>query len=147
MAKDRENSRGWEEDLFRTEEPGTVEELKEQLSQLARAIVSGISAQDPAHSQELLGAFVSELFVSATEQTRRQDQRQKQAEGIAAAKARGVRFGRQAKPLPENFDEVYQAWRDKKLPLQQAAEACGMPKSSFYSAAVRKERSAALERV
>ena len=51
---------------------------------------------------------------------------------IAAARARGVRFGRPPKALPDNFDEVCRQWRAKKLSLAQAAESCGMPRSSFF---------------
>ena len=55
------------------------------------------------------------------------------------AKAKGVRFGRPAKPLPDNFDEMHQAWRNGQMTLGQAANACGMPESSFYNAAVREK--------
>lgn len=65
--------------------------------------------------------------------------RQRQAEGIAAAKARGVRFGRPPRPLPENFREVHRQWRNKKITLRQAAEACGMPEGTFYAKAAKFE--------
>ena len=61
--------------------------------------------------------------------------RQRQAEGIAAAKARGVKFGRPQVPLPENFDEVCKQWREKKLTLKQAAKACGLAESTFFDKA------------
>lgn len=118
------------------------DELQEQLRQLAKEIASGLSGLKAAQSNELLGAFVSELFLSASEQKRREECRQKQEMGIAAAKARGVRFGRRSNPLPDGFDEVHQAWRGGKLTLRQAADACGMPQSSFYDMAVRRERAA-----
>ncbi len=57
--------------------------------------------------------------------------RQRQAEGIAAAKARGVRFGRPPAPLPENFHGVYQRWRAGKITGVAAAKECGMPLSTF----------------
>ena len=66
--------------------------------------------------------------------------RKRQAEGIAAAKARGVKFGRPPMPLPDNFYAVHQAWRSKKISLDQAAEACGMPVGTFYSKAVKFEK-------
>ena len=94
---------------------------------------------DPAHSRELLSAFVSELVLAVADQSQREERRQKQAEGIAVAKAKGVRFGRPAKPLPDNFDEMHQAWRNGQMTLGQAANACGMPESSFYNAAVREK--------
>ena len=69
----------------------------------------------------------------------RRNIRQRQAEGIAAAKARGVKFGRPAKPLPENFPAIHRQWRQKQLTLHKAAEACGMPEGTFYAKAVRYE--------
>ena len=57
---------------------------------------------------------------------------QRQAEGIAAAKARGVRFGRPPQPLPPNFHDVYQRWRAKKLSVNEAAKECDMPRSTFF---------------
>ena len=116
-------------------------EIQERLQDLAREIVSDLSALEAAHSKELLGAFVSELFLSVAEQSRREERRQKQAQGIAAAKARGGRFGRPAPPLPENFDEARRAWRNGELTVREAADSCGMSHSSFYHAAVRRERS------
>lgn len=116
--------------------------LQTQLEALAKEIVSDLSSLEAAQRQELLGTFVSELFLAAAEQSRQETRRQKQAEAIAAAKARGVRFGRTAKPLPEKFDACYQAWRDGKLSLTEAADACGMVRSSFSRAAMRREQSA-----
>jgi len=112
-------------------------EAQEHLQELAREVASKISELDPAHSKELLGIFVSELFVSVTEQERRELRRQRQAEGIAAARARGVHFGRAQKPLPENFIQYYQAWRDGQMTAAQAAEACGITKGAFYNATYR----------
>ena len=65
--------------------------------------------------------------------------RKRQAEGIAAAKAKGVKFGRPPIPLPDNFYPVHKAWRAKKMTLKQAAATCGMPVGTFYSKAVRFE--------
>ncbi len=57
--------------------------------------------------------------------------RQSQKEGSAAAKARGVRFGRPPAPLPENFHSVYQRWKAGKITGVAAAKECGMPMSTF----------------
>ena len=63
--------------------------------------------------------------------------RQRQAEGIAAAKAKGIRFGRVPKPLPENFHAVYQRWKSGEITGTAAAKECGMPLSTFrYRAAI-----------
>ena len=68
-------------------------------------------------------------FVAENE---RSNIRQRQAEGIAAAKARGVRFGRPQIPMPDNFYEVCRRWKEKELSLQEAARLCGMSKTTFY---------------
>ncbi len=119
------------------------DELRGQLKELAQEIVSSLSGLDPEQSRELLGGFVSDLFLSVAEQSRKEERRQKQAEGIAAAKAKGIRFGRPGKPLPDNFDEARRAWRAGELSLQQAADLCGIPRGTFYNAVVRREQTAA----
>ena len=120
--------------------PGREDEMRDRLSALAREIACGLSGLEPDSSKELRGGFVSELFLSLAEQSRQEERRRKQARGIAAAKARGVRFGRPAPPLPEGFGELHRAWREGEMTLQQAADACGLAKSSFYTAAVRREQ-------
>ena len=76
-------------------------------------------------------------FVAHSE---RENIRKRQAEGIAAAKNRGVKFGRPERPLPDNFNQVHQDWRNKKMTLQQAANACEMPLGTFYAKAVKLEK-------
>jgi len=100
---------------------------------------------DTRRGKDLMGTFLSDIvlqvlsFVAENERT---NIRQRQAEGIAAAKARGVRFGHAPKPLPDEFEELRQAWRSGKITLIQAASTCGIPKSTFFDAAVRAEKSA-----
>ena len=79
-------------------------------------------------------------ILSFVAQSERENIRKRQAEGIAAAKARGVKFSRPPVPLPGNFYEVHRAWRGKKMTLRQAAEACGMPEGTFYAKAVKFEK-------
>lgn len=117
----------------------TEEQLRAELKELAKEITASLSALDVSSGKELLGDFVSELFFDLAEQQRREDRRQKQAEGIAAAKARGVRFGRAAKPVPDNFDELHRAWREGQISLKKAAETCGMARGTFYNIAMRRE--------
>ena len=112
---------------------------QDHLQQLAREVMSEIAEMDPSHSAELMGAFVSELFLLVAEQRQREARRQKQAKGIAAAKAKGVRFGPKPGTMPDDFEELRQAWRNKKIPLSVAAELCGVPRSTFYDAALRAE--------
>ena len=89
---------------------------------------------DTRRGKDLVGTFLSDVvlqvlsFVAENERT---NIRQRQAEGIAAAKARGVRFGRPPKPLPENFHQLYQQWKNGKITGTAAAKACGMPLSTF----------------
>lgn len=90
---------------------------------------------DTRRGRDLVGTFLSDIvlqvlsFVAENERT---NIRQRQAEGIAAAKARGVRFGRPSTPLPPNFLDVYQRWRAKKISVNQAAAECRMPRSTFF---------------
>ncbi|MCI8538353.1 MAG: recombinase family protein [Oscillospiraceae bacterium] len=107
-------------------------------------VVLDMPLLDTRRGRDLMGTFLSDIvlqvlsFVAESERT---NIRQRQAEGIAAAKARGVRFGRPPKPVPDNFHQVHQDWRDKKITLQQAANACAMPVGTFYSKAVQFEKS------
>lgn len=97
---------------------------------------------DTRREQNLLGSFISDLvlqvlsFVAENERT---NIRQRQAEGIAAAKARGVHFGRPRRALPANFHTLHRAWRRREVTLHQAAQACGLPDTTFYNAAIRAE--------
>ena len=116
--------------------------MQAELQGLARKIVYGLSALEPDQSKKLLDSFVSELFISVAKQELHEKRRQRQAEGIAAAKARGTRFGPSQKPLPDNFDEYHRKWRDGEITMREAALACGMAKSSFYGAVIRKEQAA-----
>ena len=118
------------------------EEILEQWRVLTKEKGVDIVVLDMRRGKDLMGTFLSDIvlqvlsFVSENERT---NIRQRQAEGIAAAKARGVRFGRPPLPLPENFQEVYRAWRGKQITLKQAAQACQMPEGTFYAKAVRVE--------
>lgn len=98
---------------------------------------------DTRTAKDLIGTFIADLvlqILSFVAENERDNIRQRQAEGIAAAKARGVKFGRPPNPLPDNFQAVRQAWKQKKLTLHQAAQACGMPDTTFYDAVKRQDR-------
>ena len=85
--------------------------------------------------KDLVGTFVSDIvlqvlsFVAENERT---NIRQRQAEGIAAAKAKGVRFGRPPRSLPYNFHEICQKWQAKEISVSEAAQECNMPRSTFF---------------
>ena len=85
---------------------------------------------DTRRGKDLMGTFLSDIVLqvlSFVAENERDNIRQRQAEGIAAAKARGVRFGRPPLPLPDNFHTLHQA------------RACGMPTGTFYSKAIKLE--------
>ena len=103
---------------------------------------------DTRREKNLLGTFISDLvltLLSYVAENERTVIRQRQAEGIAAAKARGVHFGRTPNPLPENFYEVYQRWKMKKITVTEAASECGMPVSTFFGKARKYEISTLLK--
>lgn len=98
---------------------------------------------DTRRGKDLMGTFLSDIVLqvlSFVAENERRNIRQRQAEGIAAAKSRGVRFGRPERPVPENFDQIHRQWREKKIPLRQAAAECGLPEGTFYGIARRRER-------
>ena len=74
--------------------------------------------------RDLTGTFVADLvlqILSYVAQTERENIKQRQKEGIAAAKLRGVQFGRPRKPLPDNFQQVKADWENKKITSREAA--------------------------
>ena len=97
-------------------------------------VVLDMPLLDTRRGKDLMGTFLSDIvlqvlsFVAENERT---NIRQRQAEGIAAAKAKGVRFGRPPAPLPENFHHLYQQWKNGKITGTAAAKLCGMPLSTF----------------
>ncbi len=125
------------------------EEIQEQWRILTKTLgvnicVIDMPLLDTRGDTDLMGTFIADLvlqILSFVAQSERENIRKRQAQGIAAAKARGVRFGRPPRPLPENFEEVCQAWRDKIMTLREAAEAAGMPEGTFYGKAKRMEGS------
>ncbi len=106
---------------------------------VAQSLVSLIPLDAVCENKELMDAFLSEMFLALAKASSRKERRQRQAEGIAAAKARGVQFGKKTPPLPDNFDMMRQAWRNGEYNLVDAAKLCGMPKSTFYNAVQRAE--------
>ncbi len=110
----------------------------------AAIVVLDMPLLDTRQGRDLTGMLISDIvlqLLSYVAQTERENIRQRQAEGIAAAKARGVKFGRPPIPLPDNFYQVHKDWRNKKLTLNEAATACAMPAGTFYAKAVRFESS------
>lgn len=106
----------------------------------ADIVVLDMPLLDTRRDKNLLGTFISDIVLalfSYVAENERENIRQRQAEGIAAARKRGVHFGRPSKPLPDNFDPVYQAWKAGSLRTAEAAAECGMPLSTFRYKAER----------
>lgn len=89
---------------------------------------------DTRRGKDLIGTFLSDVVLqvlSFVAENERNNIRKRQAEGIAAAKARGVKFGRPRKPLPTNFYIMYRKWKCGEISGMAAARECGMPLSTF----------------
>ena len=97
-------------------------------------VVLDMPLLDTRRGKDLMGTFLSDIVLqvlSFVAENERAAIRQRQAEGIAAAKARGVRFGRPPRPLPENYHSAYQRWKAGTITGTAAAKECGMPLSTF----------------
>ncbi len=98
-------------------------------------VVLDMPILDTRSGKDLMGTFIADLvlqILSFVAQNERENIRQRQAEGIAAAKARGVPFGRPALPLPENFEQVVASWRNKEMDFASALQQTGMRPATFY---------------
>ena len=94
-----------------------------------------MSFLDTRNGKDLLGTFLADnvlQVLSFVAQNERENIRKRQAEGIAAAKARGVRFGRPEKPVPENFKEIVKQWEKKQIDIETAVSMCNMSIPTFY---------------
>ncbi len=97
-------------------------------------VVLDMPLLDTRRGKDLMGTFLSDIVLqvlSFVAENERENIRQRQAEGIAAAKARGVSFGRPPRPRPENFPEVLARWHAGQITGAQAARECGLPLSTF----------------
>ena len=95
----------------------------------ADIVVIDMPILDTRREKNLLGTFISDIvltLLSYVSENERMNIKQRQAEGIAAAKARGVKFGRPPLPIPDNFYEMHRDWRAGKITIEEAAEACHM---------------------
>ncbi len=106
-------------------------------------VVLDMPLLDTRRGKDLIGTFLSDIvlqvlsFVAENERT---NIHQRQAEGIAAAKAKGVRFGRPPGPLPDNYHSAYMRWKSGAITGTAAAKECGMPLSTFRYKAVVYEK-------
>ena len=90
---------------------------------------------DTRNGKDLMGTFIADLvlqILSFVAQNERENIKKRQAEGIAAAKARGVKFGRPEKEVPDDFSEIVRTWEQKNLPLTEVLTLCDMSEATFY---------------
>ena len=117
------------------------EEIQEQWRYITKQkkadiVVIDMPLLDTRKGKDLIGTFLSDVvlqLLSFVAETERNNIRERQAEGIAAAKARGVKFGRPSRELPPEFEEYAGRVIRKEMSLRSAARACGMAPSSFSS--------------
>lgn len=90
---------------------------------------------DTRRGKDLMGTFLSDIvlqILSFVAENERSNIKQRQAEGIAAAKARGVQFGRPKIEMPDNFMQLVSQWENKKIRLSYVLEVCQISKATFY---------------
>ena len=86
--------------------------------------------------KDLIGTFIADLvlqILSFVAQSERESIRKRQAEGIAAAKVKGVIFGRPTIEIPENFGELVKKWERKQISTDEVLTVCGLSRSTFYT--------------
>ena len=101
----------------------------------ADIVVLDMPLLDTTQAKDLLGTLIADLvlqLLSFVAENERVNILQRQAEGIASAKARGVKFGRPKKQLSPEYVENYMLWKDKKISAQQGADNSNMPLWAFY---------------
>ena len=90
---------------------------------------------DTRNGKDLMGTFIADLvlqILSFVAQNERENIKKRQAEGIAAAKAKGVKFGRPEKAVPEDFGKIVRAWERKQISFDEALKRCDMSEATFY---------------
>lgn len=98
-------------------------------------VVLDMPLLDTRRGKDLMGTFLSDIVLqvlSFVAENERINIHQRQAEGIAAAKARGVRFGRPQIELPDHFENIVREWERKQITVHEAIRQCGMSESTFY---------------
>lgn len=115
-------------------------EIQEQWRYLTKEkgadiVVLDMPLLDTRRGKDLMGTFLSDIVLqvlSFAAENERTNIRQRQAEGIAAAKARGVRFGRPQIIMPEYFGKTVRSWERKEITVEEAVRRCGVSESTFY---------------
>lgn len=116
------------------------EEIQQQWRYLTKTVgidirVLDMPLLDTRQGKDLMGTFIADLvlqILSFVAQSERENIRQRQAEGIAAARMRGVIFGRPPKTLPTDFEKLLLAWDRHQLPMKDILRQCQISRSTFY---------------
>lgn len=90
---------------------------------------------DTRQGKDLMGTFIADLvlqILSFVAQSERENIKKRQAEGIAAAKARGVKFGRPEVKTPDDFVKIIKQWEKKQIPIAEVTRLCNMSRATFY---------------
>lgn len=100
----------------------------------AYVVVLDMPLLDTRQGRDLTGTLIADIvlqLLSYVAQTEREFIRQRQAEGIAAAKAKGINLGRKPKPIPENFPKVFKEWQNGGISARRAAAELGTSHITF----------------
>lgn len=98
-------------------------------------VVLDMELLDTRRGKDLMGTFLSDIVLqvlSFVAENERRNIRQRQKEGIEAAKRRGVQFGRPRHQVPDNFEQVCYRWKSGEIIGKEAARLCDMPPATFY---------------
>lgn len=90
---------------------------------------------DTRNGKDLMGTFIADLVLQIlffVAQNERENIRKRQAQGIAAAKAKGVHLGRPVKKAPDGFPELIKLWEKKEVSLKDILVQCNMSEATFY---------------
>lgn len=90
---------------------------------------------DTRNGKDLMGTFIADLvlqILSFVAQNERENIKKRQAQGIAAAKAKGVKFGRPEVPTPDDFDRFIAKWEKGQITISEILKITGLSKSTFY---------------
>ena len=132
------------------------EEILEQWRKITKEIGADIQVIDmpllntDINHGDLTGIFIADLvlqILAYVAETERSFIRQRQAEGILAAKQRGIHFGCRKKNVPEHFEKYYLLWEEGKISLRKAAEELGMSHCTFYRRCMEKRKEEKKEEV
>lgn len=116
------------------------EEIQKQWRILTKEIgidicVLDMPLLDTRSGKDLMGTFIADLvlqILSFIAQNERENIKKRQAEGIAAAKANGVKFGRPEIEVPDDFAKIVRAWEQKMLSFSEVLKKCNMSEATFY---------------